>query len=259
MKKLWSSLVIALSMYSRLPVPRVEWESSNMTYSMCFFPLIGCVIGALLLLLEWITELFGFSSFLRAALLLLLPIAISGGIHMDGFLDTADALASRAPREKKLEILKDSHAGAFAIIWGGLYFILYLALLNELDFSGRSVFLLALCPVLSRSLSGLSVACFKNARKEGLLAAFSNAADKRRVRATLIVWLVLAATGALILSPVLGGAVLLAAGLCFLGYYLISYRSFGGTTGDLAGFFLQSSELSCLAAMVLVQHLATIF
>ncbi|MBR0026422.1 MAG: adenosylcobinamide-GDP ribazoletransferase [Clostridia bacterium] len=256
MKKLWNSLIIAFSMYSRLPVPRVEWAAANMSYSMCFFPLIGCVIGALLLLLDWLCGILGFSSFLKAALLLLLPIAVSGGIHMDGFLDTADAIASRAPREKKLEILKDSHAGAFAIIWGGLYLILYLAVLNEFDFPGNAVYLFALIPVLSRSLSGLSVACFKNARKEGLLAAFSGAADKRRVRVTLILWILLAVTGALILSPLMGGAMLLAAGLCFLGYYLIAYRSFGGATGDLAGFFLQSCEFLCLCAMLLTQCIA---
>ena len=258
MKKLWNSCKIAFSMYSRLPVARVEWERGNMTYVMCFFPLIGCVIGALLLLLSYLCGLLSLSLVLRAAFMLLLPIAISGGIHMDGFLDTADALASRAPREKKLEILKDSHAGAFAIIWGGLYLILYFALLYEFDFSGRAVYLLALCPVLSRSLSGLSVACFKNARSEGLLAAFSTAADKRRVCAVLIVWLALVCAGMLILSPLLGGAVLITAMLCFLCYYLISYRNFGGATGDLAGFFLQSCEFLCLAAMVLVQRIAAI-
>lgn len=105
MRKLWKSLAVAFSMYSRLPMPQMAWEPANMAYAMCFFPLVGCVIGAFLLLAEWLTGLLGISPLLRAAILLLIPIAVSGGIHMDGFLDTADALASHAPREKKLEIL----------------------------------------------------------------------------------------------------------------------------------------------------------
>lgn len=258
MRKLWKSLAVAFSMYSRLPMPQMAWEPANMAYAMCFFPLVGCVIGAFLLLAERLTGLLGISPLLRAAILLLIPIAVSGGIHMDGFLDTADALASHAPREKKLDILKDSHAGAFAVISGALYFILAFALLAEFDFSGSSAYLFALVPAVSRSLSGLSVACFKSARREGLLAAFANAADKRRVRAALIVWLCLAAAAALLLSPALGGALLSAAGLCFLGYYFLAYRSFGGATGDLAGFFLQSCELLCLAAMTLAQRLAAV-
>ena len=63
---------------------------------------------------------------MRGASFVLLPVLVTGGIHMDGFLDTTDALSSWQPREKKLEILKDSHAGAFAIIMGCSYFVLAL-------------------------------------------------------------------------------------------------------------------------------------
>ena len=57
------------------------------------------------------------------------PIIITGGIHMDGFLDTQDALGSYQPRERRLEILKDSHAGAFAIISCAVYLMMYVACL----------------------------------------------------------------------------------------------------------------------------------
>ena len=73
------------------------------------------------LLLSWLLP----GSFLAAGILLAVPIFITGGIHMDGFMDTCDARASYGDREKKLAILKDTHTGAFAVIFGALYLILY--------------------------------------------------------------------------------------------------------------------------------------
>lgn len=110
------SLCIAFSTYSRIPVPQVAWTDENRKYSMCFFPLIGAVIG--LLLWGWLAlcDVLGFGALLRGAVGALLPILVTGGIHMDGFMDTSDALASWQPPEKRLEILKDSHVGAFAVL-----------------------------------------------------------------------------------------------------------------------------------------------
>lgn len=66
-----------------------------------------------------------------AGVMTLLPVLVNGGIHMDGFLDTMDALNSYGSREKKLEILKDSRTGAFAVIGFGLYLVASLALWSE--------------------------------------------------------------------------------------------------------------------------------
>ena len=54
MRRLWNSFKIAFSMYSKIPMPRADWEKENMRYMMCFFPLIGAVIGALLIGWEWL-------------------------------------------------------------------------------------------------------------------------------------------------------------------------------------------------------------
>lgn len=87
---------IAFSMYSRIPMPMFEWKEEDMKYAMCFFPAIGMVIGAvfygMFLLLSWLLP----GSFLAAGILLAVPIFITGGIHMDGFMDTCDA---RRPTE----------------------------------------------------------------------------------------------------------------------------------------------------------------
>ena len=99
---------VAFAMFSALPVPRIDWNERNMRYAMAAFPLIGAVIGAL-----WcVCGTLPLPDMLRAAGFCLIPVAVTGGIHLDGYADTSDALSSYGDREKKLDILKDPHCGA---------------------------------------------------------------------------------------------------------------------------------------------------
>ena len=96
-----------------------------------------------------------------------LPVLITGGIHMDGFLDTMDGVCSYGDREKKLEILKDPHLGAFAVIYTFAYMLLYAG--ASCEFAARAEGSARLLPVLfmtmERALSGLSVLSFPSAKK----------------------------------------------------------------------------------------------
>ena len=256
--KILRSLVLAFAMYSRIPMPRTKWEDDNMALAFCFFPLVGVVIGAALWLWLWLCCALGIGALLRAAGAVLIPAALTGGIHMDGFCDTLDALSSHQDREKKLEILKDSHAGAFAIFWCALYLICFTALWSDAELTGGSMLVLAAIPVLSRSLSGTAAVSFKNARGSGMLATFSGAVNIGVVRLVCIAWGVLAALVAILSSPVLGLAVTLAAALSFVYYRIKSFREFGGITGDLEGWFLQICEIACVFAVVAVQKIGGI-
>ena len=125
-KRLYESFKIACSMYSKLPVPQSDWTEENMRYVMCFFPWIGAVIGLFFAgvwnVKEWLASCgIYYHELFYAAILTVLPIFVTGGIHMDGFLDTCDALSSWQEKERRLEILKDSHAGAFAILSCAVY------------------------------------------------------------------------------------------------------------------------------------------
>ena len=75
------SICVAFSMYSKIPMPRVEWNEKNMKYAMCFFPLIGAVIGGLMLLVRFLCGRFGFNTSVYAVVMTALPVLISGGIH----------------------------------------------------------------------------------------------------------------------------------------------------------------------------------
>ena len=98
-KRLYESFKIACSMYSKLPVPQSDWTEENMRYVMCFFPWIGAVIGLFFAgvwnVKEWLASCgIYYHELFYAAILTVLPIFVTGGIHMDGFLDTCDALSS---------------------------------------------------------------------------------------------------------------------------------------------------------------------
>lgn len=249
MKKVWNSFLIVFAMFSKIPVPRADWEKENMKYMMCFFPCIGAVIGALVILWGYLAEMFGFGSLMRSAGFLLIPILVTGGIHMDGFLDTMDALSSYQPMERKLEILKDSHAGAFAIIMSCVYFTLGLGVWSEMPAQVLPV--AALGFMVSRSLSGLALTIFPMANKKGSLSMFSDAAQKKVVQVVLICWLVACAGAGMLLNWKLT-LILAVTAACVYGYYHhVAMKEFGGTTGDIAGFFVQVCELACACTLML--------
>lgn len=243
-----NSFFIALSMYSRIPVPRVDWEKENMRYAMCFFPMIGVVIGAVMYLAGWLLDKTSVGGLFRGVVFTLIPIMITGGIHMDGFMDTMDALGSWGDREKKLEILKDSHAGAFAILGMGCYLMWSVAVWSELPAE-----VLRVCGVsfvLSRALSGFSVVTFPAARNSGLLKMFQDGAQKKVVRITMCLYV----AAAVIMMAVMNARAMTGAVtgvmIAFLCYIVVSRKQFGGVTGDLAGFFLETAELAMFTGIL---------
>lgn len=252
------SLCMAFLMYSHIPTPRVEWKDENMAYAMCFFPLVGLVEGLILVLWYLFCGWLRIGSVLFAAGAVLLPILINGGIHLDGFCDCCDALASHQTRERKLEIMKDSSAGAFAVICCCAYLLLFTAVWTEAAPGLHAMAALALGPVLSRALSGFGVVTFKNARTGGLLATFSKAADTKKVRVVMIVWAAAVIAAMLCLAPMTGAACALGSMLMFIFYRISAYRQFGGITGDTAGWFLQLCELAGVLVAVLVQRIAAL-
>lgn len=278
------AIVIAFSMFSAIPMPRVEWSGKNMRYMMCAFPLVGVVIGALwfgavMLAAHFFSEggsivarILGngglaFSNMNWAVLhvlplvLVLIPVAVTGGIHVDGFMDTCDALGSHAGREKKLAIMKDSHCGAFSVIGCVLYllanFVLAQALCREIfaeagDMRTGAVVCVAAGFVLSRLLSAFAVAVFPIARDSGLVRTFSDSSAKRFTAAWCAVWFVVISLALVLCFRWQGISVACAQLVVFAWYFVLARRNFGGITGDTAGWFVQMAELAALFATVLV-------
>ncbi|MCD8222218.1 MAG: adenosylcobinamide-GDP ribazoletransferase [Clostridiales bacterium] len=235
-------------MYSKIPVPQTEWTEDGMRYAMCFFPGVGVVLGFAAVCFHLLSVLLGFGVVADACLGTVLPLLVTGGIHMDGFLDTVDALCSWQDRERKLAIMKDPHTGAFAVVGCSVYLLCYAAAYSEL---GAGAFpAIAGIHVGTRALSGWAVAAFPKAKKEGLVSTFAGQADIRTVKISMVLW-GLAATGYMVVTagPLTAAAICLTGLLCLAGYHRMAVREFGGVTGDLAGFFLQICELIMIVVL----------
>ena len=106
------SFLIGLQFLTRIRfVNQTEWTAEDFGRSTRFFPLVGLVLGICYASAAWLLVytkgLFGMQA-LPTALLLILPLVLTGGLHADGFMDTADGVFSGRERERKLEIMKDS-------------------------------------------------------------------------------------------------------------------------------------------------------
>lgn len=241
-------------MYSRIPMPQIEWKEENRRYALCFFPLIGAVIGGIILLWRYICVKLDIGGVLFGAVSAVIPIIVTGGIHLDGFCDVSDAKASCAPKERALEIMSDSHIGAFAAISLGVYLLLDAAFFSEAD-NFRVLWTAAFSFVISRALSGLAAVTFRCAKKEGALQSFAKPAHKNVTAAALSVILFLGSAAMICIYPAAGAAGIVGALGAFLYYRTFSYKRFGGITGDLAGYFLQICELVTLICIVIADKI----
>lgn len=252
--KIIKSLIISFSMYSGIPMPQFEWKEENMKYMLCFFPWIGAVIGIGIFLWTMLCKHIEVGTLCYTMGGAAIPLLITGGFHVDGFMDTMDAFHSYQPKEKKLEILKDSHIGAFSVIMLALYGLIYLGAFSEIP---KESGLLIVCAgfVLSRALSGITVVTFRSAKSDGLLYLFASNAQKRIVKASLYIQGMVCIAFMLWQSLLLGGAAVLAALFTFAYYHHRAKKELGGITGDTAGWFVLLCEEVIMVVVTVVGKL----
>ena len=247
MKQILSGLVTALSMYSIIPMPQLEWNKNTMKYAMCFFPLIGLLIGGVAYGFTILSEYLQLSGMLFSAIFVLIPVILSGAIHLDGLIDTGDAVYSRLDRDRKLEILKDPHVGAFGVILCVGYFVLSFGVAGQFYEDTTLLPILCLGYVLSRGYSALSIVSFTTARNSGLAYIFSDNASKKAVKITSVIYIILTLSAMIFINVVCGLVVAVLSVLGFLLFKTFCYKKFGGLTGDLAGYLLCIMEFGVLA------------
>ena len=241
------SFFAAVSIYSRIPVPQFEWKDEDMKYIFCFFPWIGAFIGGCIYLWNYLCGTYQIGSFCRIAIGAAIPLFITGGFHVDGFMDTMDAINSFSSKERKLEILKDSHIGAFAVIMLAFYGLVFLGAFSEIE---NYIFIRIVCSgfFLSRCLCGISAVSFPLAKREGMLYRFADSASIKLVKGSLYIQTVVC-IGFMIYCSIMAGLLVTAAALSALAYYFYrSKKEFGGVTGDTSGYFVLICEI-CMIAM----------
>jgi adenosylcobinamide-GDP ribazoletransferase len=251
---------MAFSMFSTIPMPHIEWNEKSMRYALAAFPLVGALIAVLLGIWMWICSALGLDRLIMGLGVMLIPLAVTGGIHIDGFSDTVDALASHAEPEKKRQILKDSHIGAFAGIGIGAYLISYFAIACQLYYGPLSlqftICCLCLAPILSRTMSGIVSISFPGSGHKGLLQTFRDSTSKRGALIFLFILLAACLVFAFAcISWMVGLGLVIVIVLVTTYLYFMSRHQFGGMSGDLSGFYLQVLEILFLVVFAIVEGL----
>lgn len=253
------SLIIAISMYSAIPMPRIDWREDNMRWSLGCLPVVGIICSALVFGWTKLALFSGAAPLLFAALAIILPLIISGGLHMDGFLDAADAIFSRRDREKKLAIMKDPNSGPFAIL--SCCGLLLLEAGAWCQLLAKPALLPAACVVyiLSRSLVVVAGSRFPYTPSSTLGILFASRAAKGVsilgiAETVLSVILLLGAGfwGGGLYGLLAGGVTALIALAVFGWYKHMTHKQFGGITGDLLGFFTEFSQMIMLLSLALL-------
>lgn len=234
------------SMFCAIPFPGNLWEEKARGRMLLFLPLVGLEIGALWALAVWVCRKLCLPPLVMGLVLALCPYVLTGGIHLDGFMDVTDAVRSWRDVERRREILKDSHVGSFAVVGLAMLLLAQFACLASLP-DAAPAGVLALIPAVSRCGSALAVT--------GLPPmSTSQYAAQKKPKSHL--WLVSAmAAGLVTVGFLFFGKYGLALVGCLGGYGLAlrrAYRSLAGMNGDVAGYALTLGELCGVAVCVLL-------
>lgn len=238
-------------MFSVVPVPYFDWDEDSMEYVMPCLPLVGVMVGGLWALGAWLLSLWGPPVLLHGLLLALLPLLLTGMIHLDGFMDTMDALLSCREKEERLRILKDPRMGAMGTAAFGILLLAYFCCGVTIAQKSVNPLLFVFVPILSRAVVSSVATITPPLSKTGYLATFF------RPRGTVFRWVQAVFSIVMGLLPFLlwGGWYLwpiLAAAVCGRVTADILKKQFGGFSGDLCGCIVTVSELAALLCMALV-------
>ncbi len=243
------ALILALQLLTRLPVPASETppQPKDFGMSVLFFPLIGLLIGGLLASLH--TVLWLIDPGVLAAVLLTIWVLLTGGLHLDGLADTADAwIGGQGNRERTFIIMKDPRSGPIAVLAITLLLLVKFTALQALLVSDAR-FILLLTPVLGRTMVVLLLATTPYVRSEGLGMPYAHYLTQWHC--ILLVLIVVAAT-IVILGVWPGGILIAVLGISFIRIRHSLMARLNGTTGDTLGATCELTEAIVLLVPTLI-------
>ncbi|MDU4884382.1 adenosylcobinamide-GDP ribazoletransferase [uncultured Clostridium sp.] len=251
MKKYFKGFLMAISMFTVIPLPRYQWDDEGGKNIMKFYPVIGLIVGLIWYGAFRLLSLLGASIMVTTAITLITPFILTGMLHLDGYMDVCDALLSRRNKEEKLRILKDPHTGAFAVIsvvmlfivnFSGLYTVISNSIQgNSVNNNNNSAIGLILIPIISRSLMGYLLLS-KESMKGSSLGAFFKQGTGKVDRVILLSCLTLASIILVFIFGLYGLIISLA--MILISTFLVNKaaKEFDGMSGDSAGYGLVIAE-----------------
>ena len=245
MKTYLHAFAMCQSMFCAIPFPGNLWDEKARGKMLLFLPVVGLEMGAIWAVLAWLCHLLNLPVLVRGLILAVYPYLAAGFIHLDGYMDVTDAVKSCRSLERRREILKDSHVGAFAVIGIVLLLIAQFAFMSSVK-EGADYRILLFVPAVSRCGSSLAVTVLKPMNT-------SQYADQKKPKSHVM------ALAAMTAAFVAGGFLLcgkygfvLLGGLAGYGVALRkAYKSLEGMNGDISGYALTISEL-CAAAVLAI-------
>lgn len=241
MKNLINGFIMALSMFTILPVPYKVWKDEAVRHMMKLYPLVGIFVGVINYVVFRLTDYFNLSTILISALTMVTPFIITGMLHLDGFMDVCDALLSRRDKKEKVRILKDPNTGAFSVISLGILFIIDFAATYTLVENRTSIIGIIIIPIISRSLMGIML-LKKEAMKESSLGSYFKKGTTKVDILILYIFLIIA-SGLFMLLGIKFILVPLAMIIIAILSVEKSIKELGGISGDIAGYGLVLSEV----------------
>lgn len=225
-------------------VEQTDWSPDSFGRSVKYFTLIGAIIGLFLAGFNYVLSQF-LPTHVLAALIIVGEIVLTGGLHCDGFMDTADGVFSGRSRERMLEIMKDSRVGANGVVAFGLLLLLKYSLIIDMTPTMLATALVVM-PVAGRMAMVISITSFPYARPEGMGKAFAQYAGRTTLLIATVAALAIVIPFGLQASISAGGAVL--AGIVSARYFA---KVLGGLTGDTYGAVTELTELMALLMFVI--------
>ena len=234
--KILESIVVAFQFLTRLYLPiNVEWNTANLRRSLTWFGLVGAFIGAIL---AGFAMLFNRFDVISAVAAIIIWIFITGGMHIDGISDMADGFFSMRDKNETLEIMKDSHVGAFGVMTIVFVLLIKFEMLKEFILIEKNVWLLVLPPTIARIAAGLVLSFYETTKKSGLGYTF-HSSDPR------IFWTI-GFIVTLIISAILNIKSLIFIALAIVASNLMALwakKKIGGLNGDIYGAIVETVEI----------------
>ena len=238
-------------MFCAIPTPFAHvWEDSVRSLMLVVFPFVGTVIGAIWAGAGVLMSYFGCPHLFAAAILTLLPYWLSGGIHLDGFMDCCDAVFSRRPLEKKREILKDSHVGSFAVMSLSMLLLIGFAAFASFDGS-ENLWILVLVATASRACSAIGVSTLRPMGHSEYAGNFQKGISKGNIITLALILAFCFAIGWFAFG-LCGIVTVLATALGYVAFTAYTFRELDGFSGDVTGLGTTMAELCGVISMMLL-------
>ncbi len=245
----YREFVAAVRFLSTIPLPgstQLFEADSALLFGSTYFPLVGLLLALLLALVPFVLGSY-LPPFVLAALLVIASVVLTGGLHLDGLMDTCDGIFGGRSRERKLEIMRDSRVGSFGVLGGACILLLKFALFASLNISMLPLAVITILPI-SRWAMIFAVRQFPSARSGGLGAAFRQTVSLPRLLVAALFSIVIA----LLVAHLIGLVLWITGTLIALLIAAWATHHLGGLTGDIYGTIAEVSEVTLLLVFLVL-------